>query len=176
MPLSTIPASKHPSPSGRQRNFSGAAVLFSADRDGYLVGIPRHDPWFTTGHSNMASGAKSLLQKQERDSDTDEESENDGLIVHDEELRPCRGKAGSRPRLEALYLSHTYKWFNHVALGGNALLLLWILWGVLTVRSYCPNPPSCEFNLVTLICSPKRFPPSWFTCGAPRLTGSMQPS
>lgn len=106
----------------------------------------------------MASGARSLLQKQERDSDTDEESENDGLIVHDEELRPYRGKIGSRPRLEALYLSHVYKWFNHFAFGGNVLLLLWILWGVLTVRSYCPNPPFCKFNLVMLVCNLKCFP------------------
>lgn len=158
MPSSTIPASKHPSPCERQRNFSGAAVLLSADRERNLVGVPRHDPWFTTGHLNMASGAESLLQKQERDSDTDEESENDGLIVHDEELRPGRGKTRSRSRSEALYLSHAYKWFNHVAFGGNVLLLLWILWGVLTVRSYCPNPPFCKFKLVMLVCNPKCFP------------------
>lgn len=108
-------------------------------------------------HSDMASGATSLLQKQERDSDTDEESENDGLILHVEELRPCRGKTRPRPRLETLYLSHAYKWFNHVAFGGNVLLLLWILWGVLTVRSYCPNPPFCKFNLIMLVCNPKYF-------------------
>lgn len=157
MPLSTIPASKHPSPFKRQRNFSGAAAFLSAVGERNLVGVPRHDPWFTTGHSNMASGAESLLQKQERDSDTDEESENDGLIVHDEELRSFRGKTRPRPRLEALYLSHAYQWFNHVALGGNALLLLWILWGVLTVRSYCPDPPFCKSNFVMLVCDPKYF-------------------
>lgn len=102
-------------------------------------------------NSDMASGAKPLLQKQERDNDTDEESENDGFIVHDEELRPYRRKAGSRPRLEALYLNHAYKWFNHIAFGGNVLLIFWILWRVLTVRSYCPNPPFCKSNLVMLV-------------------------
>lgn len=123
----------------------------------------------------MASGAKPLLQKQERDSETDEESENDGLIVHDEELRLRHGKTISRPRLEALYLSHAYRWFNHVTFGGNVLLLLWVLWGVLTVRSYCPNPPFCKFELGMLSASRSAFPRA-FTCSAPRLTGLMQPS
>lgn len=44
MPLSTILASKDPSPFERQRNFSGATMLLSADRERDLVGAPQHDP------------------------------------------------------------------------------------------------------------------------------------
>ena len=91
----------------------------------------------------MSSEAISFLQKQDRDSKTDDGFEDEDLIVHENELLSHRHNSAAKTRLLLLFLGRFYRWFNHVVFGGNFLVLLWILWGVVTVRSYCPDAPFC---------------------------------
>ena len=91
----------------------------------------------------MSSEALSFLRKQEEDSGADNGLEDDDPIVHEDELLSRRQNLTAESRLQILFRSRFYKWSNHVVFGGNFLLLLWILWDVVTVRSYCPDVPFC---------------------------------
>ncbi|KAK4219670.1 hypothetical protein QBC37DRAFT_394553 [Rhypophila decipiens] len=91
--------------------------------------------------------SKSFLQNRddEIDDSLSDDDDDEGLIVHEHELLSGGDKKRTAPEAferRSFTKGWIYLTLNNIFLGGNILLFAWMFWGVLTVRSYCPDVPS----------------------------------